>query len=226
MQGTLGYKEENIMSIKKIAVIASFALAIGLFVGGPNAPKAEAAGKPTKSKKVIVEVQPGDSLSKIANKKETTYQRIYYANEFIANPDIIHPGEKVRIPSKSEKLKKRTLPSAQVVAPKAVSTPAPTTPIQSATPSKQAIAASNNTVSNAGVWDRLASCESGGNWSINTGNGYYGGFQFSAATWRSVGGSGLPHQNSKAEQIKRAQILQARSGWGQWPGCSSMLGLR
>ncbi|QGA08964.1 DUF348 domain-containing protein [Nocardioides sp. dk884] len=76
------------------------------------------------------------------------------------------------------------------------------------------------------VWDRLAQCESGGNWATNTGNGYYGGLQFSAATWASVGGTGLPHQHSREEQIKRGQILQSRAGWGQWPHCSSQLGLR
>lgn len=81
-------------------------------------------------------------------------------------------------------------------------------------------------VSGNTVWDRLAQCESGGNWAINTGNGYYGGLQFSASTWRSVGGTGLPHQNSREEQIKRGQILQARAGWGQWPSCSAKLGLR
>ncbi|WP_306459357.1 resuscitation-promoting factor [Aeromicrobium wangtongii] len=69
------------------------------------------------------------------------------------------------------------------------------------------------------VWDKIAKCESGGNWSINTGNGYYGGLQFSAATWKSVGGPGLPHQHSREVQIKYAKILQARSGWGQW-GCA------
>ncbi|QBX56033.1 resuscitation-promoting factor [Nocardioides seonyuensis] len=76
------------------------------------------------------------------------------------------------------------------------------------------------------VWDRLAQCESGGNWAINTGNGYYGGLQFSASTWASVGGTGLPHQHSREEQIKRGQILQSRAGWGQWPHCSARLGLR
>lgn len=76
------------------------------------------------------------------------------------------------------------------------------------------------------VWDRLAQCESGGNWAANTGNGYYGGVQFSAATWHSVGGTGLPHQHSREEQIRRATILQQRSGWGQWPHCSAQLGLR
>ena len=70
-----------------------------------------------------------------------------------------------------------------------------------------------------GVWDKIAACESGGNWQINTGNGYYGGLQFSAATWKSVGGPGLPHEHSREVQIKYAKILQARSGWGQW-GCA------
>ena len=69
------------------------------------------------------------------------------------------------------------------------------------------------------VWDKIAQCESGGNWHINTGNGYYGGLQFSAATWHSVGGPGLPHEHSRETQIKYAKILQARSGWGQW-GCA------
>ena len=76
------------------------------------------------------------------------------------------------------------------------------------------------------VWDSLAQCESGGNWAINTGNGYYGGLQFSASTWHSVGGTGLPHQHSREEQIRRGQILQSRAGWGQWPHCSAQLGLR
>ena len=75
-------------------------------------------------------------------------------------------------------------------------------------------------------FERLAQCESGGRWSINTGNGYYGGLQFSAATWRGLGMSGLPHQHSKATQIAAGQKLQQRSGWGQWPSCSRKLGLR
>ncbi len=74
-------------------------------------------------------------------------------------------------------------------------------------------------VPNGSVWDKIAQCESGGNWHINTGNGYYGGLQFSAATWHSVGGPGLPHEHSRETQIKYAEILQKRSGWGQW-GCA------
>lgn len=75
-------------------------------------------------------------------------------------------------------------------------------------------------------FERLAQCESGQRWSINTGNGYYGGLQFSAGTWRSIGYSGYPHQASKATQIEAGQRLQARSGWGQWPSCARKLGLR
>ena len=76
------------------------------------------------------------------------------------------------------------------------------------------------------TWERLAACESGGRWSLNSGNGYYGGLQFSLASWRDVGGSGYPHEASKAEQIKRGKILQARYGWGQWPYCADQLGYR
>lgn len=76
------------------------------------------------------------------------------------------------------------------------------------------------------VWDRLAKCESGGNWKINTGNGYYGGLQFSLSSWRAVGGKGYPHEATKEEQIKRAMMLKKNGGWGHWPACSKKLGLR
>ena len=75
------------------------------------------------------------------------------------------------------------------------------------------------------VWSALADCESGGDPTTNTGNGYYGAFQFSLPTWRSVGESGLPSAHSYAHQLAAARRLQARSGWGQWPACSRMLGL-
>lgn len=77
-----------------------------------------------------------------------------------------------------------------------------------------------------GVWDRLAKCESGGNWSINTGNGYYGGLQFNLSTWHSNGGSGYPHYHSRDEQIRVAEVLHSRRGFQPWPACSKKLGLR
>jgi hypothetical protein len=75
------------------------------------------------------------------------------------------------------------------------------------------------------VWDRLAQCESGGNWSINTGNGYYGGLQFLPSTWRSSGGSGMPHQHSREEQIRVAENLRRQAGFRPWPQCAAKLGL-
>ena len=76
------------------------------------------------------------------------------------------------------------------------------------------------------VWDRLAQCESGGNWAINTGNGYYGGLQFNVGTWRAYGGTGYPHQASRETQIAVATRLRdATGGYGSWPGCAAKLGL-
>jgi hypothetical protein len=89
--------------------------------------------------------------------------------------------------------------------------------------------ASQASAPTSGVWQSLAECESGGNWSINTGNGYYGGLQFSASSWAGAGGTQyapLPHQATPAEQIATAEKLRANGGWGHWPHCSSQLGLR
>lgn len=74
-------------------------------------------------------------------------------------------------------------------------------------------------------WDALAQCESGGDWSINTGNGYSGGLQFSPTTWRAFGGSGSAHNASRSEQIAIAENVLAGQGWGAWPACSRKLGL-
>jgi hypothetical protein len=68
-------------------------------------------------------------------------------------------------------------------------------------------------------WDAVAACESGGNWAINTGNGYYGGLQFTMGTWHANGGSGSPHQASKSEQIRVANNVLKSQGIGAWPVC-------
>jgi hypothetical protein len=81
------------------------------------------------------------------------------------------------------------------------------------------------TAATGDVWAELRQCESGGNYAENTGNGYYGAYQFSLGTWQGIGHSGYPSDASAAEQDAAAQELQARSGWGQWPACSRRLGL-
>jgi len=75
------------------------------------------------------------------------------------------------------------------------------------------------------TWDKVAQCESGGNWGISTGNGYYGGLQFTQSTWRANGGTGSPQGASKAEQIRVAENVLKTQGPGAWPVCSKKAGL-
>ncbi len=186
----------------------------------PEPPEPEAPPKPEPK---MVEVQPGDSLVKIATENETTYPRLYSANEKISDPNIIYPGDTLRVPTPDEQLPYRPLPAA---------TPAPVVTSgqqrasqvnrpQQAQPTPAPVISGD-----AGVWDAIARCESGGNWAINTGNGYYGGLQFTLSSWRGVGGSGYPNEASREEQIARAEMLRARQGWGAWPACTAKLGLR
>ena len=73
------------------------------------------------------------------------------------------------------------------------------------------------------TWDRLAQCESGGNWHINTGNGYYGGLQFNLGTWRAYGGTSRPDLVSREQQIAIAEKVRAASGgYGAWPHCGKL----
>ena len=84
------------------------------------------------------------------------------------------------------------------------------------------MAAGNASAATASEWDAVAQCESGGNWSINTGNGYYGGLQFSASTWAAYGGTAYAstaNQASKAQQIEIAEKVLASQGKGAWPTC-------
>lgn len=74
------------------------------------------------------------------------------------------------------------------------------------------------------MFDRLAGCESGGNWAIETGNGYSGGIQFSLSSWRAVGGTGRPSGAPREEQIWRGHLLQQEGGWAHWPGCARKFG--
>jgi len=79
------------------------------------------------------------------------------------------------------------------------------------------------------TWERLARCESGGRWHLNTHNGYYGGLQFSARTWRGYGGARFawwPHRATKAQQIRIGERVRRHQGWGAWPYCSRKIGLR
>lgn len=158
-----------------------------------------------------VQVQTNDTLSAIAEAHGTTYQRLFDANANIANPNVIHTGDMVRIPSDDEQIPGRALPNTAPTP-----TPAPA----------QVSSAPASAVANGDVWDKLAQCESGGNWHSNTGNGYSGGLQFSQGTWNANGGSGNPADASREQQIAVAERIRAARGFSAWPACSAKLGLR
>lgn len=84
-------------------------------------------------------------------------------------------------------------------------------------------------VGNGAIWDAISRCEAGGNWAINTGNGYYGGVQFDQSTWERNGGLRFASRADLAtreEQIAVAEVTRARQGWGAWPVCSGRAGAR
>ena len=202
----------------KIAAVLAVATIAGLGSSSASA-DAPSAAKPAPAPNNVT-VQAGDTLINIADAHQTTYVRLYEANNDINDPDLILPGETVRIPDPNEQLPDRPLPQ-KVIAQAAQQTLAPAVaPSAASTP-----VAANYAAGDGSVWDRLAQCESGGNWAINTGNGFYGGLQFTQSSWNGVGGSGSPAAASREEQITRAEILQARQGWGAWPACSAKLGL-
>jgi|SRR5688572_5525143 len=89
-------------------------------------------------------------------------------------------------------------------------------------------APAGGTAGGESVWDDLAQCESGGNWAINSGNGYYGGLQFNHGTWHGYGGgefADYPHEATREEQIIVAERLRAARGYAPWPACRAELGL-
>ncbi|GAA3292565.1 transglycosylase family protein [Arthrobacter citreus] len=88
-----------------------------------------------------------------------------------------------------------------------------------------ALTAVPSQAADASTWDALAQCESGGNWNINTGNGFSGGLQFAPSTWAAFGGQGDPTSASREQQIAVAERVLAGQGWGAWPACSAKLGL-
>ena len=163
----------------------------------------------TKTKKVGYDTvyKNTDDLDKGKTKVDTEGKK---GERTIVYREVRHDGELVKRTEKSSEITTKSRDKVVLVG----------------TKEEEVAASSGGSTGGNSVWDRLAQCESGGNWSINTGNGFYGGLQFTASTWRAMGGSGLPHQHSRETQIAVAKKLQAAAGWGQWPACTSKLGLR
>jgi LysM repeat protein len=173
-------------------------------------------------------VRPGDSLSAIAAHaygRAADWPAVWWANRHqVANPDMIAAGQWLRLPASGE------VPSWMArAALAATSAPAPATaaPVSTpqADPAAPVQAAASVPASSGGAnWSAIAACESGGNWGASTGNGFYGGLQFTEQTWRAYGGgqyASSANLASESQQIAVAQRVLAGQGIGAWPVCGA-----
>jgi LysM repeat protein len=202
--------------------LTAFILGMGIsgfiFIAGGHSAHAqtlyEENSTPQKPQSKTVNINQGDSLSSIATANQTTYNKLYDANTKISDPDVIYTGDTLRVPDPSEQIPSRALPTAPV----ATTEPQVSSQSYTYTPPKPAATPvySNGNTS----WDRIAACESGGNWAINTGNGYYGGLQFTQATWAGAGGLAYAPRADLATRDQQIAIASKLS-IGNWPVCGS-----
>lgn len=133
------------------------------------------------------------------------------------------PGSAVVTTVKARKVKKKSLAATTTIQARVLEQGAATSV---AAPANASASTSGGGAIPESVWAALRKCESGGTYAINTGNGYYGAYQFAAGTWRKLGYSGLPHEATPATQDEAARKLQSQQGWAPWPACTRKLGLR
>lgn len=160
--------------------------------------------------------------SQTATKKNQTVESAAFVKQQISPTATLTPTISLT-PTNTPSPIPTTTPSPTQT-PSATPTPSlvPASPTPTAIPTPQPISVDPNSEE---IWEKIAECESHKNWSINTGNGYFGGLQFSQGAWESVGGSGNPAAASREEQIMRGKMLQQARGWGVWGMCSKQLGL-
>jgi LysM repeat protein len=211
------------------ALLVSAVTPVALGVASADTPQQSTTKQstPAPSADKVLTVVPGDYLTKLANANNVTIQRLYDANTDIQDPDLIFPDQKIRVPDPSEQLAHREMP-ANAVATQAAAAETKTAE-STRTTTRARTTSSAPSATSGSIWDRIAACESGGNWSINTGNGYYGGLQFTQSTWDAYGGQAYASRAdlaSRDAQIAVATKVQASQGWGAWPVCSYKAGAR
>ena len=172
-------------------------------------------------------VQQGDSLSVIAAHtygKAADWPAVWWVNRHqVANPNQIATGQRLRLPASGQ------VPALMARAARAASTGTPAASaavsVPQASPSAAAPASTAAPASSGGAnWSAIAACESGGNWSADTGNGFYGGLQFTEQTWLAYGGgqyASSANQATEAQQIAVAERVLAGQGIGAWPVCGA-----
>jgi LysM repeat protein len=181
-------------------------------------------------------VRQGDTLSTIAAHaygKAADWPAVWWANRRqVHNPNMIAKGQRLQLPASGRVTAAMThaalaaIPAPPPPPPAPAPAQAPAAPVSTSQGGQYASApVSTAPASSGGVnWSAIASCESGGNWSINTGNGFYGGLQFTEGTWLANGGGQYaPSANlaSPSQQIAVAQNVLASQGIGAWPVCGA-----
>lgn len=194
-------------------VLASAAAVGGFFV------TANIASAATPESNGSVVVQPGDTLSAIGQQYGVSWESLASYNH-IMDANLIFPNQVIAIPSGS------TLTSDVTSSGSGSQTVSVNQTQSVSTSTESAPAVSAPAVSPSGVWGCIGAHESGNNPSTNTGNGYYGAFQFTPSTWAAAGGGpGLPSNYSYSDQLGVAQRVQEQQGWGAWPVSSAACGV-
>jgi len=237
-----------------LAAVLLVVLGLAPFVGGPDAGPVQVAagGAPTDARVHIAGLGSPTAVRELLSETTTTLVEASGATTTTVPPTTTAPAPSttavepteapatttttraaVRVtedePEPTSTTAAPATTAAPTTAPPTTAAPRPTTTTTTAPPATSASSDGGYAYDDprsTQVWYDLAQCEAGGNWSIDTGNGYYGGLQFSLGTWESVGGTGYPHEHPAATQIEMGRRLQARQGWGAWPHCSEELGLR
>ena len=172
-------------------------------------------------------IRPGDTLSQVAARaygRAADWPALWWANRRqVPNPDLITTGQRLALPNSHQvppwlarAARAATSAARPASAASAGATAAPAAPAHASSPAP---------VSSGGVnWSAIAACESGGNWAASTGNGFYGGLQFTEQTWLGYGGgryASSANLATPAQQIAIAQNVLAGQGIGAWPTCGA-----
>jgi LysM repeat protein len=172
-------------------------------------------------------VQQGDSLSAIAAHtygKAADWPAVWWVNRHqVANPNLITAGQRLRLPA-SGQVPAWMARAAQAAIPAPPPAPAAVSIPQASPPAAAPVSTAAPASSGGANWSAIAACESGGNWSASTGNGFYGGLQFTEQTWLGYGGgqyASSANQATKAQQIAVAERVLAGQGIGAWPTCGA-----
>ena len=201
--------------MKRPLLTLALAMGVTALVSGSASADSTPAAKPaatTVAAQKVHEVASGDSLSTIAAAENlSSWRPLWNANSGIADPNLIYPGQKISVPTGD--IADRALPAG-------VSDQAPAQQVQAVAPQRHiapAPRAASYSAGSGGIFARIRQRESGGNYATNTGNGYYGAYQYDIGTWGNYGGYARADLAPAAVQDAKAALTYAQRGCSPWP---------